>query len=47
MIKKLALAVGAMLEEQTPDTVEMAKLLALETEGQDRREQWLKVKDSC
>ena len=42
VIKKLALAVGAMLEGQTPNTVELANLLPLETERQDRREQWLR-----
>lgn len=42
VIKKLALAVGAMLEGQTPNTVELATLLPLETERQDMREQWLR-----
>jgi hypothetical protein len=42
VIKKLALAVGAMLEGQTPNTVELANLLPLETERQDRREPWLR-----
>lgn len=39
---KLALAVGAMLEGQTPNRVELANLLPLETERQDMREQWLR-----
>lgn len=42
VIKKRALAVGAMLEGQTPNTVELANLLPLETERQDMREQWLR-----
>jgi hypothetical protein len=40
--KKLALAVGAMIEGQTPNTVELANLLPLKTERQDMREQWLR-----
>src|SRR5512137_3214641 len=39
---KLALAVGAMIEGQTPHTVELANLLPLPTERQDMREQWLR-----
>jgi hypothetical protein len=39
---KLSLAVGAMIEGQTPNTVELANLLPLETERQDMREQWLR-----
>lgn len=42
VIKKLALAVGAMLEGQTPNTVELANLLPLDTARQDMREQWLR-----
>src|SRR5512139_1425593 len=42
LTRKLALAVGAMLEGQTPNTVELANLLPLETERQDMREQWLR-----
>ncbi len=42
VIKKLALAVGAMIEGQTPNTVELANLLPLHTERQDMREQWLR-----
>lgn len=40
--RKLALAVGAMIEGQTPNTVELANLLPLATERQDMREQWLR-----
>ncbi len=39
VIKKLALTVGAMIEGQTPNTVELANLLPLKTERQDMREQ--------
>jgi hypothetical protein len=42
VVKKLSLAVGAMIEGQTPNTVELANLLPLETERQDMREQWLR-----
>jgi len=42
VVRKLALAVGAMIEGQTPNTVELANLLPLETERQDMREQWLR-----
>lgn len=42
VVGKLSLAVGAMLEGQTPNTVELANLLPLETERQDLREQWLR-----
>ena len=42
VVKKLALAVGAMIEGQTPNTVELANLLPLKTERQDMREQWLR-----
>jgi hypothetical protein len=41
-VKKLALAVGALLEAQTPNTVELANVLPLETERQEMREQWLR-----
>jgi hypothetical protein len=37
------LAVGAMIEGQTPSTVELANLLPLDTERQDLREPWLGV----
>lgn len=39
---KLALVVGAMIEKQTPNTVELANLLPLDTDRQDMREQWLR-----
>ncbi|WP_245537412.1 hypothetical protein [Thiocystis violascens] len=42
VVNKLALAVGAMIEGQTPNTVELANLLPLDTERQDLREQWLR-----
>lgn len=42
VITKLALAVAAVLHAQTPNTVELANLLPLETERQDMREQWLR-----
>ena len=42
VVGKLSLAVGAMIEGQTPNTVELANLLPLETERQDMREQWLR-----
>jgi hypothetical protein len=42
VVRKLSLAVGAMLEGQTPNTVELANLLPLNTERQDMREQWLR-----
>ena len=42
VVRKLALAVGAMIEGQTPNTVELANLLPLKTERQDMREQWLR-----
>ncbi len=35
VVGKLALAVGAMIEGQTPNTVELANLLPLPTERQD------------
>jgi hypothetical protein len=46
---KLALAVGAMIEGQTPNTVELANLPPLKTERQDMREQWLRrlLKNRC
>jgi hypothetical protein len=34
--------VGAVLEAQTPNTVDLANLLPLDTERQDMREQWLR-----
>lgn len=42
VVKKLSLAVGAMLEARTPNTVELANVLPLDTERQDMREQWLR-----
>lgn len=42
VVRKLALAVGAMLEGQTSNTVELANLLPLATQRQDMREQWLR-----
>lgn len=42
VVNKLALAVGAMLEARTSNTVELANLLPLETSRQDMREQWLR-----
>jgi hypothetical protein len=35
VVKKLSLAVGAMLEVRTPNTAELANVLPLETEHQD------------
>jgi len=40
--RKLSLAVAAMLEAQTPNTVDLSNVLPLETERQDMREQWLR-----
>jgi Transposase DDE domain len=42
VVRKLSLAVAAMLEAQTPNTVELSNLLPLDTERQDMREQWLR-----
>jgi len=42
VVRKLSLAVGAMIEGQTPNTVELSNLLPLDTERQDMREQWLR-----
>jgi hypothetical protein len=42
VVTKVALTVGAILEAQTPNTVELANLLPLDTERQDMREQWLR-----
>jgi hypothetical protein len=42
VLKKLALAVWAVIEGQTSNTVELANLLPLDTERQDMREQWLR-----
>ncbi|BAP56544.1 hypothetical protein THII_2247 [Thioploca ingrica] len=40
--RKLSLAVGAMLEGQTPNPVELSQLLPLQPKRPDRREQWLR-----
>ena len=42
VVRKLSLAIGAMIEGQTPNTVELSNLLPLNTERQDMREQWLR-----
>lgn len=42
VVDKVALAVGAMIERQTPNTAELANVLPLATERQDMREQWLR-----
>lgn len=42
VINKLALAVGAMLEAQPPNTSELANVLPVPTEQQAVREQWLR-----
>ncbi len=42
MVSKLSPAVGAVIEGQTPNTVELANLLPLETERRDMREQGLR-----
>ncbi len=42
VVRKLSLAVAAMLEAQTPNTVELSNLLPLDTERQGMREQWLR-----
>jgi hypothetical protein len=42
VVDKVALAVGAMIEVRTPNTVERANVLPLETERQDLREQGLR-----
>src|SRR5512135_2423409 len=42
VINKLALAVGAMLEAQTPNPSELANVLPLPPEQQAIREQWLR-----
>ena len=41
-VRKLSLAIGAMIEGQTPNTVELSNILPLDTERQDMREQWLR-----
>lgn len=42
VVRKLALAVGAMVELRTPNTSELTNVLPLETERADMREQWLR-----
>ena len=42
LVRKLPLAVAAVLEAQTANTVEIANKLPLESERSDRREQWLR-----
>ena len=42
VLEKRSLAIGAMLECQTPNTIELANVLPLETERQDMREPWLR-----
>lgn len=42
VVDKVALAVGAMIERQTPNTAELANVLPLDTERNDQREQWLR-----
>ena len=42
ILKKLPLAVAAMIEARTPNTMELSTLLPLETERADMREQWLR-----
>jgi len=42
VVNKLALAVGAMIEAQTPNTIELANGLPVPTERQDMREQGLR-----
>jgi hypothetical protein len=42
VVRKLSLAVGAMIEARTPNTVELTNLLPLDLERQDMREQWLR-----
>lgn len=42
ILKKLPLAVAAMIEARTPNTMELAGLLPLEAERADMREQWLR-----
>jgi hypothetical protein len=42
LLKKLPLAVAAIIEARTPNTVEVATLLPPEVERLDLREQWLR-----
>ena len=40
VVSKLALAVGAMIEARTPNTIELANVLPLPTEQSEIREPW-------
>jgi len=42
ILKKLPLAVAAMREGRTPNTLELSTFLPLTTERADLREQWLR-----
>ena len=42
ILKKLPLAVAAMIQARTPNTMELSALLPLGTERADMREQWLR-----
>ncbi|MFZ2169276.1 MAG: hypothetical protein WAW61_06505 [Methylococcaceae bacterium] len=42
VVRTLSLAIGAMIEGQILNTVELSNLLPLNTERQDRWEQWLR-----
>ena len=42
VVKKSALAVGAMIEVRTPNTAELANVLPFRRQRQDLREQWLR-----
>ncbi|CAE6872621.1 IS4 family transposase ISMmg3 [Paraburkholderia aspalathi] len=42
ILKKLPLAVAAMIEARTPNTMELSTVLPLATERADMREQWLR-----
>jgi hypothetical protein len=42
VVNRLALAVGAMIEAQTPNTSELANVLPVPTEQPEIREQWLR-----
>lgn len=39
VVRKLSLAIGAMIEGQTPNTVELSNPLSLDTERHNMREQ--------
>ena len=42
VVRKVALAVEAMIEVRTPNMAELTNVLPLETARQDMREQWLR-----